>query len=280
MTQERNVTTRRLFVLDEHGQEREIHMPAERPLTLYIDRRELVTLMTLGAHPELLALGYLRNQRLVASLDDIVSVQADWTVEACAITTRSGVPDLEERTRRRVVTTGCGQGTVYGDLMEEVQQLVLPETTLTQSQLYRVLNAVRLHDTIYKKAGSVHGCALFHGDRLELYTEDVGRHNALDALSGWMWLNDVPGDGRMLYTTGRLTSEMVIKAAQMGVAIVASRSGATEMGLAVAERLGMTLLARAVNRHFLLYCGRERFRFDADPRSGDAGATDATIVDA
>lgn len=279
MTRERNVTTRRLFVLDEHGQEREVHMPAERPLTLYLDRRELVTLMTLGANPEWLALGYLRNQRLVDSLDDIVAVQADWTVEACAITTRSGVPDLEARTRHRVVTTGCGQGTVYGHLMDEVQQLQLPATTLRQSELYRILEAVRRHDTVYKKAGSVHGCALLHGDRLELYTEDVGRHNALDALSGWMWFNDIPGEGRMLYTTGRLTSEMIIKAAQMGVAIVASRSGATEMGLAVAERLGMTLLARAVNRHFLLYCGRERFEYDVNAQGGEGGATDATLVD-
>ena len=270
LTEARAATTRVLSVLDEHGHERQIHMPAERPLTLYLDRRELVTLMTLGAHPELLALGYLRNQRLVASLDDVVSVQADWSVDACAIVTRSGVPDLAERTAHRIVTTGCGQGTVYGHLMDEVQQLQLPDTTIAQSQLYRILDTVRLHDSIYKKAGSVHGCALFHGDRLELYTEDVGRHNALDALSGWMWLNDVPGAGRMLYTTGRLTSEMVIKAAQMGVAIVASRSGATEMGLAVAEGLGMTLLARAVNRHFLLYCGRERFRFDAG--NGDAVA--------
>lgn len=265
LTQAVTALTQPRSVLDERGQTREVHMPAERPLTLYLDQRELVTLMTLGAMPELLALGYLRNQRLVPALHDVVSVQVDWSVAACAITTRSGVPDLAQRTAHRVVTTGCGQGTVFGHLMDDVQQRQLPATTLAQSQLYRILEAVRLHDTVYKKAGSVHGCALFQGERLALYTEDVGRHNALDALSGWMWQHGVSGEGCTLYTTGRLTSEMVIKAAQMGVAIVASRSGVTQMGLAVAERLGMTLLARAVHRRFLLYCGRERFVFDGVP---------------
>nr|WP_240636068.1 formate dehydrogenase accessory sulfurtransferase FdhD [Caldimonas tepidiphila] len=259
--------TQALTVLDEHGAERAVEMPAERDLTLYLDRRELVTLMTMGAQPELLALGYLRNQRFVADIAQVESVQVDWEVNACAITTAGGVADIEARTSRRIVTTGCGQGTVFGGLMDEIDSLVLPGTRLSQRALYALLDAMRRHETIYKSAGSVHGCALFEvrGDDagLLIFTEDVGRHNALDAIAGWMWLEGVGGDGKLLYTTGRLTSEMVIKAAQMGVAVVVSRSGITEMGHRLATQLGMALFARCTNRHFLLYSGRERF--DGEP---------------
>lgn len=243
-------------------------MPAERDLTLYLDRRELVTLMTMGAHPELLALGYLRNQRLVPSVADITSVQVDWDVAACAITTRGGVPDIEARTARRIVTSGCGQGTVFGGLMDEIDQIRLPGTRISQSTLYGLLDAMRRHDTVYKSAGSVHGCALFAGEELLLFTEDVGRHNALDAIAGWMWLQGVDGGDKILYTTGRLTSEMVIKSAQMGVPIVVSRSGITEMGYRLGEQLGMALFARCTNRHFLLYTGQARF--DAQPQLAQA----------
>jgi FdhD protein len=246
-------------VVDEYGRERSVQMPAERDLTLYLDKRELVTLMTMGGQPELLALGYLRNQRLVADIGRIESVQVDWDVNACAITTRGGVEDIEARTARRIVTTGCGQGTVFGGLMDEVDGLHLGDTRLTQAELYGLLDAMRRHETVYKSAGSVHGCALFQGPELLLFTEDVGRHNALDAIAGWMWLEGVAGEGKTLYTTGRLTSEMVIKAAQMGVAVVVSRSGITEMGHRLATRLGMALFARCTNRHFLLYTGQGRF---------------------
>lgn len=255
--------THRAAVFDEFGHKRQVEMPAERDLTLYLDKRELVTLMTMGAHPELLALGYLRNQRLVPDVGHIASIQVDWDVNACAITTRGGVPDLEARTARRIVTTGCGQGTVFGSVMDEVESLRLPATRLSQATLYTLLDVIRRHETVYKSAGSVHGCALFHQEQMLLFTEDVGRHNALDAIAGWMWLEGVEGEGKILYTTGRLTSEMVIKAAQMGVAVVVSRSGITEMGHRLAERLGMALFARCTNRHFLLYSGRERF--DAQP---------------
>jgi FdhD protein len=251
--------THRASVVDEHGQAREVEMPAERDLTLYLDKRELVTLMTIGAHPELLALGYLKNQRLVPGIEHIASVQVDWDVGACAITTRGGVPDIEARTAKRIVTTGCGQGTVFGSLMDEVDNIRLGGTRVSQGTLYALLDAMRRHDTIYKSAGSVHGCALFAGSELLLFTEDVGRHNALDAIAGWMWMEGLEGDGKILYTTGRLTSEMVIKAAQMGVAIVVSRSGITEMGHRLAEQLGMALFARCTQRHFLLYSGRDRF---------------------
>ena len=255
--------TQSTTAIDEHGERRTVDMPAERDLTLYLDKRELVTLMTMGAHPELLALGYLKNQRLVPGIEQIASVQVDWDVGACAITTRGGVPDIEARTARRIVTTGCGQGTVFGGLMDELDTVRLGDTRISQGTLYGLLDAMRRHETIYKSAGSVHGCALFDGSELLLFTEDVGRHNALDAIAGWMWLEGVDGRDKVLYTTGRLTSEMVIKAAQMGVAIVVSRSGITEMGHRLAEQLGMALFARCTNRHFLLYTGHARF--EAEP---------------
>lgn len=253
--------TQQVRVRNEFGQTQDVHIPAERPLTLYLDKQELVTLMTVGAAPELLALGYLRNQRLVRSIADIAAVQVDWEVEACSITSRSGIADLTQRSAgRRVVTTGCGQGTVYASLMEEVENAELdPETRLSQSELYALLDTMRLHDSLYKHAGSVHGCALFEGGRLLMFTEDVGRHNAADAISGWMWLHGVSGAGKVFYTTGRLTSEMVIKCALMGVPILVSRSGVTQMGYDIAQKLGIALFARCTNRHFLQYTAPHRF---------------------
>ena len=253
--------TRGVAVANEYGETLRVRIPAERALTLYLDKRELVTLMTIGAAPELLALGYLRNQRLARSIDDIASVQVDWEVDACSITSRRGSPDIEERSMgRRVVTTGCGQGTVYARLMDEVQTVALdPATRIRQTELYALIEAMRLQDSIYKIAGSVHGCALFAGGELLMFTEDVGRHNAVDAISGWMWLHGIDGAGKVFYTTGRLTSEMVIKCALMGVAILVSRSGVTQMGYDIARRLGIALFARCTNRHFLLYTAPERF---------------------
>ena len=261
LSQAREALTRGVRVRNEFGETQEAQIPAERPLTLYLDKQELVTLMTVGAAPELLALGYLRNQRLVHSIADIASVQVDWEVEACSITSRSGIADLTQRTAgRRVVTTGCGQGTVYASLMDEVDNAALDaETRISQGELYALLDAMRLHDSLYKSAGSVHGCALFEGSRLLMFTEDVGRHNAVDAISGWMWLHGVSGQGKVFYTTGRLTSEMVIKCALMGVSILVSRSGVTQMGYDIAERLGIALFARCTNRHFLQYTAPQRF---------------------
>lgn len=262
--------TRSVDVLDEHGQRETIQIPAERPLTVFVDKRELVTLMTLGAEPELLVLGYLRNQRLVDSVHDIDSVTVDWDVGAAAVKTRAGIEDFDRKTARRVVTTGCGQGTVFGSLMDELDTLVLPDpqaARISQRALVALLDAVRRQESTYKSAGSVHGCALFTlaGDdaRLELFVEDVGRHNAIDTLAGWMWLRGLGGADKAFYTTGRLTSEMVIKSAQMGVPIIVSRSGITQMGHELATRLGLALFGRATNRHFLCYSGLERF--DGDP---------------
>jgi FdhD protein len=270
LTQASAPLTRDLDVLDEFGARRAITIPAERALTVFVDNRELVTLMTLGAAPELLVLGYLRNQRLVDSVDDIDSVTVDWDVDAAAVKTRAGIERFDEKTARRVVTTGCGQGTVFGDLMGELDRVELPSprepsARISQATLYGLLNAMRLQESTYKSAGSVHGCALFEQDRLLSFVEDVGRHNAIDTIAGWMWLNGTAGGDKIFYTTGRLTSEMVIKSAQMGVPIIVSRSGITQMGYEVAVKLGLCLFGRATNRHFICYCGFERF--DSQPET-------------
>jgi FdhD protein len=256
--------TREVEVMDERGRVSAINIPAERPLTVYVDKRELVTLMTLGGAPEALTLGYLRNQRLVKSLQDIVSVQVDWSVDAVAVKTRNGIADVEERTAKRVVTTGCGQGSVFGGLMDEVDSIALdPDARLKQSVLYRIVDTIRIQQSIYKQAGSVHGCALFSaaGDMI-YFVEDVGRHNAVDAIAGQMWLDGVSGQDKVFYTTGRLTSEMVIKGAQMGIPFLLSRSGTTQMGHMVADKLGMSLLARCTGKHFLLLTGKERLIYE------------------
>ena len=252
--------------LDERGRRSTLSIPAERPLTVYVDKRELVTLMTLGGAPEALTLGYLRNQRLVRSIEEVVSVQVDWSVDAVAVVTRNGIQGVEERTAKKVVTTGCGQGSVFGGLMDEVDQITLPpDARLPQSVVYRIVETIRTQQSIYKQAGSVHGCALFSNTGELLYfVEDVGRHNAVDAIAGLMWLEGMEGADKVFYTTGRLTSEMVIKGAQMGIPFLLSRSGTTQMGHMVAEKVGMSLLARCSGRHFLLLAGQERLVFQPE----------------
>ncbi|MBS0609964.1 MAG: formate dehydrogenase accessory sulfurtransferase FdhD [Comamonadaceae bacterium] len=262
LTQAAAALTHAVQAVNERGEPEELHIPAERPLTVYVDRRELVTLMTLGAHPELLVLGYLRNQRLVDAVDEIASITVDWEVGAAAVRTRRGIARIAERTARKVVTTGCGQGSVFGGLMDEVADIKLAPARLTQADLYAIVNAIRLQESTYKSAGSVHGCALFQGPRMLVFVEDVGRHNAIDTIAGWMWMQPdaaaMQGGDKVFYTTGRLTSEMVIKSAQMGVPIVVSRSGMTQMGHAVASQLGLCAIGRATNKRFLCYSGAER----------------------
>ena len=283
--------THDIDVLDEFGATRRISIPAERALTVFVDKRELVTLMTLGAAPELLVLGYLRNQRLVESAADIESITVDWDVQAAAVKTRAGIEHFDRKTAKRVVTTGCGQGTVFGDLMDDLEAIRLPAPSepsarLSQRALYGLLNAMRVQESTYKSAGSVHGCALFRQDELLMFVEDVGRHNAIDTIAGWMWLNDVTGGDKTFYTTGRLTSEMVIKSAQMGVPIVVSRSGITQMGHRLANQLGLALFGRATNRHFICYSGFDRFDSQPEPPRAapaadpPAGAPTATTTNA
>jgi FdhD protein len=246
--------------LNERGEALPTAIAGEHPLTLYVDKREIVTLMTLGQAPEALAIGYLRNQRLTNSIEEIAGVQVDWETDAVAVTTRKGIKGLEERMEKRTVTTGCGQGTVFGDLMAEIESVKLrDDVRLSEETLYALLETVRRHETIYKSAGAVHGCALANGDEIIYFIEDVGRHNAVDAIAGQMWLDGVDGSDKIFYTTGRLTSEMVIKAAQMQIPFLVSRSGLTQMGFDVANKVGITMIGRAVNRRYLLFTGRRRF---------------------
>jgi len=251
--------------VNERGEMVPTAVAGEHPLTLYLDKRELVTLMTLGHAPEALAIGYLRNQRLVRSVEEIAEVQVDWETDSVAITTRkptrAAARKMKERMKKRTVTTGCGQGTVFGDLMEEIDSLKLrDDVRLSEETLYALLDAVRRHETIYKSAGAVHGCALASaGAEILNFVEDVGRHNAVDAIAGQMWLDRVDGSDKIFYTTGRLTSEMVIKAAQMKIPFLVSRSGLTQMGFEIANKVGITMIGRAVNKHYLLFTGKHRF---------------------
>lgn len=246
-------------VIDELGESREVSLTGERPLTIYLNTIEIVTLMTLGAQPELLTLGYLRNQGLVDKLEDIESIQVDWDVEAVAVTTRTPKDNIEQLTSRRTVTSGCGQGTMFGHVMDSLSELKLQCPRFSAESIYDVLKALTEYNEMYKQAGAVHGCALCDGTDILMFVEDVGRHNAVDAISGWMWLNGIEGHDKVFYTTGRLTSEMVIKVAQMQVPLLLSRSGVTEMGLKLAQQIGIGMVARAKGKHFLVYNGIEAF---------------------
>ena len=290
--------------IDENGIVQPTPIAGEHPLTIFVDKREILTIMTLGAAPEALVIGYLRNQRLLKSIEDIVSVQVDWEVNACSVTTRNGLKNLDEKMAKRTKTTGCGEGTVFGDLMADLENVKLrADVRLNEGTLYSMLNNVRLYESIYKQAGAVHGCALVQNEispspsvplpqgereatsfeaalkvgsfsslsprgrgtegegaagKILTFVEDVGRHNAVDAIAGWMWLEGVDGGDKIFYTTGRLTSEMVIKAAQMGIPFLVSRSGLTQMGYEIATKTGITMIGRAVNKHYLLFTGAER----------------------
>ena len=320
LTQAQAPLTSEIEAVNEYGELQKVSIPAERALTVYVDKRELVTLMTLGANPELLVLGYLRNQRLVKAVTDIESITVDWEVGAAAVKTRHGIDDIEEKTAHRVVTTGCGQGSVFGGLMDEVDNIELPAgACITQSQLCGLVNTIRLKETTYKSAGSVHACALFSTasgeSEMLLFVEDVGRHNAIDTIAGWMWMNMAPTlvasrtalppegaglawggpalrplvptpdasdaallpsgtEGLVFYTTGRLTSEMVIKSAQMGVPVVVSRSGITQMGHQVAQSVGLCAIGRATNKRFLCYTHSQRLKLQPGLVSGTAAHAD------
>ncbi len=262
LTQASLPRTAQVQAVDQKGERRAGEIAQERPLTLYLDKQELVTVMTIGAEPELLALGWLKNQRIIERVQQIKAVQVDWETESAVV-----VSQLEQSVKtsdlgKKTVTTGCGQGTMYGDLMDYVSHLTLPKVTLKQSMIYALLARLASHNEIYKRAGAVHGCALCVGDEIIKFVEDVGRHNAVDALAGHMLLHELKGDDIIFYTTGRLTSEMVIKVALMGVPILLSRSGITQMGLDIAQQLGVVLIARAKGKHFLVYHGEKQIEFD------------------
>ncbi len=255
----------RVSCLDERGQAQEIYLVGERALTIYVDRQEIVTLMTIGSHPELLTLGYLKNQGFFDQLTELRVIQVDWETEAVAVVSAQSESDFSEQMKQRTVTTGCGQGTVFGRLMEKLQKIKVPDIKVKQSTLYAMLAEVYAYNEVYKQSGAVHGCALCEGSRIELFVEDVGRHNAVDAIAGHMWLNNISGDNKIFYTTGRLTSEMVIKVTQMGIPILLSRSGTTQMGLAMAQQAGVTLISRAKGQRLLVLNGGDKVIFDAIP---------------
>ncbi|WFM69704.1 formate dehydrogenase accessory sulfurtransferase FdhD [Halomonas sp. CKK8] len=264
--------TLEIEVLDEFGEARRQAIAAERALTVYLNKREIVTLMTLGADPEALVVGYLRNQGLLAEQRDLQAVHVDWEVEAAAVVTRHLPEDLEERLGQRTVTTGCGQGTVFGRLLEATSLQPLPATVMRQSVLYRLLDNLGAYNETYRSAGAVHGCALCRQEAVLDFVEDVGRHNAVDTLAGRQWLEETDSAGAdIFYTTGRLTSEMVLKVAQMGIGVLVSRSGVTQKGVELAQRFGVLLIARAKGRHFQAIHGAGRLELDAVParRPGD-----------
>jgi FdhD protein len=259
--------THPVVAVDEYGQAREMHVAGEFPLTIKVDGREVVTLMTLGTHPEELALGYLRNQRLIEKIEEIKSVDVDWDRDVVLIETThgQGIIDWEQKLSKRTVTTGCGQGTVFSCTLDKLYDVRLPRVSLRQSLIYALLHGINQHNEIYKQAGAVHGCALCRATEVLIFVEDVGRHNAADAISGRMWLDRIGGEDKIFYTTGRLTSEIVMKAAHMGIPVLLSRSGITHMGLELARALGIIMIARAKGRHFLVYHGADDILFDAPP---------------
>lgn len=259
--------THPVTAVDEYGETRELEVAGEFPLTIKVDDREVVTLMTLGTHPETLTLGYLRNQRFIEDLEDIVSVDVDWERELVEVETRQGkgIVDLDEKLSKRTVTTGCGQGTIFSCTLDKIYDIRLPQVTLYQSRIYQLLNTISSYNEIYKKAGAVHGCALCQNEEILIFVEDVGRHNAADSISGMMWLDRLDGEDKIFYTTGRLTSEIVMKAAHMGIPVLLSRSGITHMGLELAQDLGIVMIARAKGKHFLVYNGVDDIVFDAQP---------------
>ena len=268
LSQEGLAPTHTVNAIDQFNDKREVHVAGESPLTLKVNDKELVTLMTLGTHPEELSLGYLRNQRLLEDISDIKSVSVNWEKELVEIKTHKGkeITNWEEKLSKRTVTSGCGQGTVFSCTLDKLYDAKLPMVSLRQSKIYDLLNEITRFNDIYKKAGAVHGCALCHDTKILKFVEDVGRHNAADAISGWMWLEEIEGHDKIFYTTGRLTSEMVMKSALMGIPVLLSRSGVTHMGLELAQDLGIVMIARAKGRAFLVYNGNEQIDFDAPPK--------------
>ncbi len=260
--------TRPVIARDEFGDPRELNIAGEYPLTIKVDDAEVVTLMTLGTYPEKLTLGYLRNQRLIDDINEIAEVRVDWDRETVDVLTShgDGIVDLHEKIAKRTVTSGCGQGTIFSCTLDKLYDTRLPRVEIYQSTIYALLKTINSYNEIYRAAGAVHGCALCDGSQMLYFVEDVGRHNATDTIAGEMWLEGMGGNDKIFYTTGRLTSEIVMKAAHMGVPILISRSGITHMGLELAQDLGVTLIARAKGRHFLVYNGEDTIHYDEVPQ--------------
>ena len=275
LTKSKRPDTSEIKVTDEYNSDRFFPITGELPLTIYLDKKEIVTLMTLGHYPEALVIGYLRNQGIINDITQLESVHVDWSVNSAAVTTKGlDLAKVKNKLKHKVVTSGCGQGTTFGGIMDELKEKKVSSFIIKQSTIYKLLKLLHDKNEIYRRSGAVHGCALCSHDKILDFVEDVGRHNAVDAIAGNMWLRDVKGEGKIFYTTGRLTSEMVIKVAQMNIGVLLSRSGITEMGLNVAKETNVILLGRAKGKHFLIYNGKENINFDSIPEPRPEGATD------
>ncbi|WMN88578.1 formate dehydrogenase accessory sulfurtransferase FdhD [Vibrio parahaemolyticus] len=261
-TSENPLQTIEVDVYDEYGEKLTKQIACERPLTVMLNWKEIVTLMTIGSRPDALVLGYLKNQSFLSDPEAIESVIIDWETHSAAVITNENIEHLEGALKKKTVTSGCGQGTMYGNVMKQLENYQVPQVPLKQSEIYATLEALTHYNDTYRKAGAVHGCAICKGNQVLSFVEDVGRHNAVDTLAGEMWLNQETGDDKIFYTTGRLTSEMVIKVAQMGIPVLLSRSGVTQMGLDLARQYGITTIARAKGLRFQVFTGAEKIEFD------------------
>ncbi|CAH6932682.1 Sulfur carrier protein FdhD [Vibrio chagasii] len=261
-TSENPLQTIEVEVFDEYGEKLTKQIACERPLTVMLNWKEIVTLMTLGSRPEALVLGYLKNQSFLSDPEAVESIIIDWETSSAAVITKEDTSQLEQALKKKTVTSGCGQGTMYGNVMKQLEDYQVPQTKIKQSEIYTALEALTYYNDTYKKAGAVHGCAVCKDDQVLSFVEDVGRHNAVDTLAGEMWLNKEDGEDKIFYTTGRLTSEMVIKVAQMGIPVLLSRSGVTQMGLDLAQRFGITTIARAKGLRFQVFTGADKIDFD------------------
>ena len=250
--------------VDHNGQPVETSVVEERPLTIYLNSQEIVTAMTIGDYPEYLALGFLRNQRMLADSDRVTAVQFDEELETVVVRTEQETSH-EDKLKKKTRTSGCAVGTVFGDMMEGLEDLKLPDQTIRTQDLYRLSSIINRTPSLYLEAGAIHGTVLCEEDNPLVYMEDVGRHNAVDKIAGWMFESGTTADNKLLYTTGRLTSEMVIKCALMGIPALASRSGFTAWGVEIAQQVGLTLIGRLRGARFVCLSGQERLIYDADP---------------
>lgn len=250
---------------DHTGMDTEASVPVERPLTLFLNSREVVTMMTIGDYPECLAVGYLLNQNMLQPTEEIVGIDVDDEIDVVVVRTEEET-DFEEKLKRKTLTSGCAQGTVFGDVMEKFDEVILPpDAVVRTSWIYRLSRAINTQPSIYLRAGAIHGCVLCEADQPLIYMEDVGRHNAIDKIAGYMFVNGIDAADKIFYTTGRLTSEMVIKTVRMGIPILVSRSGFTAWGVELARQTGLTLVGRARGKRFIALSGEHRIEYDADP---------------
>ena len=265
VTKDCAITTHKIFAVDQSGKRQELWVVGEIPLTLKVDGIEIVRLMTLGDQPEELALGYLHNQGFIEKIEEIASVAVDWENETVDIVTRKGATISHHRKQSSIptVTSSCGQGTLFDPNLDSLYRYRFPKVSIRQSIIYALLREITHYNQVYRKAGSVHGCGLCQESKLLIFAEDIGRHNAADAIAGRMWLDGIAGEDKILYTTGRLTSEIVLKTAQMRIPVLLSRSGITYLALEIARDFGLTVIGRAKGMRHLIYNGEEQIIFDA-----------------